>query len=276
MDRAERLRACGLLWSVRVGEALPGGHRSAVHEVVAPDGRDAVLKLCATSAAASLEAAALRTWSGAGVAVDLLASDEALGAILLERLRPGTALAPGPESIAVAAELLGTLHGREPGAFPYPTLAGTSDAELLEAREDLTHERRVRGEPDRARAAEEALPAAAALLERLAADSRPTVLLHGDFLTKNVLSAGRGHRVIDPSPRLGDPASDAGMFACDQPAGSILETAEALAESLGLGPDRVVAWTVVWTVLQAAQAWRPDQEGLDALVGSRDLRRILG
>jgi hypothetical protein len=66
------------------------------------------------------------------------------------------------------------------------------------------------------------------------------------------------------------------MFASDQPAASILETAESLAARLGLAPGRVVAWAVVWTVLQAAQAWRPDQEALDELVSERDFRRVLG
>jgi hypothetical protein len=37
----------------------------------------------------------------------------------------------------------------------------------------------------------------------------------------------------------------------------------------------VVAWAVVWAVLQAVQAWRPDQEALEALVSGRDFRRVL-
>jgi fructosamine-3-kinase len=78
---------------------------------------------------------------------------------------------------------------------------------------DLDHERRTREQPDLAAAAERALPAAGALMERLAADSRRRVLLHGDFLTKNLQLGTDGYRAIDPIPRLGDPCADAGMFA---------------------------------------------------------------
>lgn len=31
--------------------------------------------------------------------------------------------------------------------------------------------------------------------------------------------------------------------------------AEALAREVGVDPDRVLAWTAIWTVHQAAQAW---------------------
>ena len=65
-------------------------------------------------------------------------------------------------------------------------------------------------------------------MEGLATTAQRRVLLHGDFLTKNLLASGEGYRVIDPLPRLGDPAADVGMFAHDQPSASILDTAAEL------------------------------------------------
>lgn len=76
-------------------------------------------------------------------------------------------------------------------------------------------------------------------------------------------------------PRLGDPCVDVGMFAADQPAPLILDTAAELARLLDLDVDRAAAWSVVWTVLQTAQAWREDQQSLDELVRTATFRRIL-
>ena len=46
------------------------------------------------------------------------------------------------------------------------------------------------------------------LAHRLAEDTYPTVLLHGDFTPVNILDGGqrRGLVAIDPCPTLGDPA----------------------------------------------------------------------
>jgi hypothetical protein len=44
---------------------------------------------------------------------------------------------------------------------------------------------------------------------------------------------------------------------------------------LGLDAERVVAWAVVWTVLQTVQAWRPDQQQLDELLAGPEVRRVL-
>jgi streptomycin 6-kinase len=275
VDQGRRLLACRLLWSLRLGGRLTGGSRATVLDALGTDGTSVVLKLCRNREVARVEAAALRRWSATGAAVRLVDVDEGLGALLLERLQPGTPLPRGPVGVAVAADLLAAMHDVDPGGHGFAGLSGTSAAEVRQARQDLEHERRTRGEPDRARAAEEALPAAAALLERLADDRTRRVLLHGDFLTKNVLRAPHGYRVVDPLPRIGDPCSDAGMFASDQVAGSILDVAGSIADRLGLDAERVVAWATVWTILQAAQAWRPDQERLDELVASREVRRVL-
>jgi streptomycin 6-kinase len=261
-------------WSLELGEPLSGGHRSDVHAVRRPGGFAAVLKVCASTRDAADEAAALSAWAPSEVAVRLLDADLRAGALLLERLVPGTPLPAGDSG--PATDVLAALHGTPLPEYAFRELAGSFPDHEREVRADLTHERRARSEPDRAREAERLLPSAGRLMEGLATSAPRRVLLHGDFLNKNLLGAGDGYRVVDPIPRLGDPAADAGMFAHDRPAPAILDTASELAGTLGLDLDRTVAWAVVWTVMVTVQAWRDDQADLDALVVSPTFQRLLG
>ena len=260
-------------WSLEMGEPLSGGHRSDVYAVRRPGGFAAVLKVCASTRDAADEAAALSAWAASEVAVRLLDADLRAGALLLERLVPGTPLPPG-DSVP-ATDVLAALHGTPLPQYAFRELAGSFPDHEREVRADLTHERRARSEPDRAREADRLLPAAGRLMEGLAATATRRVLLHGDFLTKNLLASGDGYRVVDPMPRLGDPAADVGMFAHDRPTTSILDTAAELAGALSLDVDRAVSWAVVWTVMVTVQAWRADQADLDALVVSPAFQRLL-
>jgi hypothetical protein len=74
---------------------------------------------------------------------------------------------------------------------------------------------------------------------------------------------------IDPIPCIGDPCADAGFFAAGQPpAAGIFPRAAAMATRLGLDRRRTERWAAIWAVLQACQAWRPDQAELEATVSS--------
>ncbi len=103
------------------------------------------------------------------------------------------------------------------------------------------------------------------------------MLLHGDFLDKNLLCARHGYVAIDPLPRLGDPCADIGFFAaCHPPAVTILPRASAIADRMGLDADRARRWAAIWTVHQDCQSWREDQQLLDELLDSDDFERLLG
>jgi streptomycin 6-kinase len=271
MDPSTVLSECRRRWSLDLGEPLAGGHRSEVYAATRADGSRAVLK----RGASPDEAAALRLWESSGATVRVLEEAPDLGALLLERLDPGTPMPRRSGTVTAAAAVLSALHAVAPGNYAFRAMAGTFPEHEREVRADLAHERRTRAEPERARIAELALPAAGDLMERLAADTM-SVLLHGDFLTKNLLASGDRYRAIDPIPCLGDPAADVGMFAHDQPAASILDTAAELSTLLRLDVDRAVAWAVVWTVMVTAQAWSDDQAELDALVTAPTFRRLLG
>jgi len=102
----------------------------------------------------------------------------------------------------------------------------------------VTHERHIRGDLNRGRPGLERLGAARAAARALCATAGQTVLLHGDFLDKNLLRARHGYVAIDPLPQLGDPCADVGFFA-------------------------------------AGHSWREDQQSLDELLDSDKFERLL-
>lgn len=268
-----------------MGDALAGGSRSAVFAALDHSGRDLVLKLPATQSDVSdltgAEAAALSIWAPTGAAVTLI--DATSDALLLARARPGVTWPwspPGPlgDLVGLAAELLGRLWAAPLNGHPFLTLAEVYPREEQVAREDAASEQRRRADPDRGVPGLQRLPVTAVAAERLIATCTESRLLHGDFLTKNLVSdttSPVGWVALDPLPMTGDPAAEVGAFAAYHPAELILPIAEALAQALGLDPHRALRWAAIWTVHQAAQAWRDDQEKLEQLVTSTTLNELL-
>ncbi len=227
---------------------------------------------------ARAEAGALAAWAGTRAAVRLIETDFALGALLLERMRPGTPLQEGSddEAVEVAADLLTRLHRATPEALSFPTLAEAYPSLEAQALDDVAFERRVRDEPERGDAGLVRIGAARAAAMALCASADRLVLLHGDFVDKNILRARDGYAVVDPSPQVGDPHSDVGFFAAyHRPASAILQRAEAIAERMGLDGHRARRWAAVWTVHQSCQAWREDQRSLDAVLAGDDFEKLL-
>lgn len=278
MDLQSRLGACIVRWRLRRVSPLSGGFRSEVFACITAGDEEVVLKLTVTTEEAQTEAAALRAWANMGAVVHLIDVDVEHAALLLERIRPATPL-PGnddPVAITVAASLLGTLHHVPPGSYPFPALARCYREEERRAREDAAYEQRTRGDLTGGRAGVQRLEAARALAMRLCATTERHVLLHGDFLDKNLLWNGTRYVAIDPLPRLGDPCSDVGDFAAEHPpASGILSRASAIAARLDLDPQRAQQWAAVWAVLLASAAWRSDQADLEACLASDAFERLL-
>lgn len=254
----------------------------AVHD---EHGRELVLKLPGgrgdAGGVATAEAAALTAWGSIGCAARVV--DFNSDALLLVRCRPGTQMLwvteeSLDETVQVAAAVLARIWAADPGPHGYTTLATDYPEHERIAREDADYAQRECGEPHRGRPGLELLPAAAAQAGRLIATAGIRVLLHGDFITKNLLrdhTSPAGYLGIDPRPQIGEPAAEAGFFAAYQPANLMLPTAEALARQLGLEPSRVLRWTAIWVVHQTAQAWREDQPALEQLVVSAKVKRLL-
>jgi streptomycin 6-kinase len=119
VDSASRLGPCKRRWDLQGGSRLGGGFRCEVFACSAAGGEQAVVKLTSTPEEARLEAAALTAWAHTGAAERLIDADISYGALLLERIWPGTPLPGGddPASVAVAARLL-AVHPE----LPFPAL----------------------------------------------------------------------------------------------------------------------------------------------------------
>lgn len=182
-------------WALQLGDELPGGLLASVRAVRRADGTDAVLKLAGPWDRTADEIVCLRVWGG-GPAPTLLDADEERGAILLERIAPGTRETDAdPESVAV---LLTAIH--------------VPDASGLRAL-DVTVSRRLdRAERD-GRASGQRLAWARIAVQRLQEDAPAAVIVHGDFDGRNLLAcARRGLCAIDPLPCAGDGTYDAAYW----------------------------------------------------------------
>jgi streptomycin 6-kinase len=186
---------------------------------------------------------------------------------------------PFSGAVEVAAELVRRLWAVSPGSYAYPSLADVYIENEKVAREDAEFEQRERGEPDRGAPGLVRLPAAGAAAAELIRTTPNPTLLHGDFITKNLVSDNTsplGWIAIDPMPMIGDPAAEIAAFAAYQPAEFILPIAEALAVRLVVAPERALGWAAIWAVHQAAQAWRDDQQELERLVESPTISTLIG
>lgn len=219
-------------WELTLGPELPGRRLACVVEARTADGRDALLKLPSPWARGADELAALQAWAGDGAPL-VLAADGRSGAVLLERVVPGT-VASGADAREVAALL------RRLNVFP---LAGLPDLDgIVRRRLDRAV---AEGRANRAREAwgREAL-------ERLARKTPPSVLLHGDFEERNLLRCSRrGLCAIDPLPCVGDPAYDAAYWAHASGRPGRRARFEAISAALDVEPARVRDWCGVIAVL---------------------------
>ena len=224
-------------WQLSIGERVEGeGEASWVAPVVRRDGSPAVLKLGMPHPEAEHEAEGLRFWNG-DPTVRLLEADGALGAMLLERCEPGTALRELDEAYQdhVLARLARRMWKAPPAGSPFRPLSvmvGAWIAETLAQRSAWTDERLVLAGIETSRS--------------LIASQPDPVLLATDLHAGNVLRAQRETwLVIDPKPFVGDPAYDAtqhlmncfGRMSAD-PLGTIAR----YAGHLDLDLDRVRRW----------------------------------
>jgi streptomycin 6-kinase len=273
-----RLQACVRRWGLENAHGLNGGCRAGVFAAWRAGGGEVVVKLATAPEQARAEVAALVAWADTRAAVRLVEVDLALGALLLERIQPGTPIPANndEEATEIAADLLARLHRATPGSFPFPRLDEVYPALEAQALDDNSFEWRARHEPDRGSAGLIRLGAARAAAMALVVTTDQPVLLHGDFVDKNILRCDAHYVAVDPLPRLGDPLADVGFFAAyHRPATAILQRAGAIAELMGLDAHRARQWAAIWTVHQSCQAWREDQQVLDRSLDSEEFNYLL-
>jgi streptomycin 6-kinase len=201
----------------------------------------------------AIEAALLMQGRGAA---RVLAHDVDEGAVLLERLVPGTPLwALDDDAVAarIGAETACRLWQPLPTGHTFRDLKAVSGSLEAEA-------------PGRTPLPTATVARAQGLLADLLASEGEAVLLHGDLVYGNVLEGAGGHWLaIDPKGIAGERAFEAGPLLLSPIAGcgraarsaeSIDRRTRQLADLWQADPDRLRAWGYVYAVRVACRAAR--------------------
>jgi streptomycin 6-kinase len=222
-------------------------------------GTSAVLKLGVPNHARTAEIETLRLWDACGCA-RLLRADAARGAMLIERLTPGTMLRAcedDDEATRIAAQTFARVRRAAPQNAAFPTVAdwakeldglraafsggvGPFPAHLVEAAEGLYRE--------------------------LLPTQGPPVLLHGDLHHFNILFAGeaRGWLAIDPQGVLGEAEYECGALLRNHDLDRrdfadikrlTARRIEILSEALSFEKERIRGWGLAQAVLSAWWDW---------------------
>jgi streptomycin 6-kinase len=255
LDRLPKtLATVGRRWSLTVGAPFDNEEVSCawVAPVALSDGTPAVLKLGMPHMEGDHEVHGLRFWDG-DPTVRLLEADDDLGAMLLERCQPGTALRamPEPEQDLVISGLLRRLWRLPPAPHPFRPLSMLMKYWSEETLAD------VEQWPDTGLVRE-----GLRLFEELSRHAPTEVLLATDLHAGNVLRSERKPwLVIDPKPFVGDPAYDVTqhLFNCDvrlrsDPDGMIRR----MADLLGIGHERIRLWTFARAAAEPRDDWSND------------------
>jgi streptomycin 6-kinase len=240
-------------WGLELDSVLPKGSMSVVIPCRTALGQRAILKICPDRERVAKEIAGLAHWSTPHVPT-VLQTDPSMGALLMEEIKPGTPLQDSGTYPALSdlARLLTSLYtqGTPAPDLAFPTVAGRvaflfascgpwrdSNASLVALVPPELFDRGRR------------------LALRLAQESSPTVLLHGDFTPVNVLDGGerRGLVAIDPAPCLGDPAFDAVDLVFWQAGDldTISRRVEVLAPAIGVEATRLLDWCTAFAGMAA-------------------------
>jgi len=239
------------LWALRLDGRLHGEEASCAYvaAVLRQDGTPAVLKVAMPHMEGEHEIHGLRFWSG-DPTVRLLAADDDLGAMLLERCKPGTTLRTLSESNqdVVISGLLRRLW-RSPST-PHLFRSLSSLVEYW-TNETLTQVERW---PD-AGLVREGLH----VFKELHRNTTKAVLLATDLHAGNVLRAEREPWLaIDPKPFVGDPAYDATQHllnSCERLRSDPDRIIRSFADLLGVEHERVRLWTFARAAAEPRDNW---------------------
>jgi streptomycin 6-kinase len=255
LDRLpEVLRSLEHLWALTPDAPLDAEEPSCsyVAAVLAANGRPAVLKIAMPHMEGEHEIHGLRFWDG-DPTVRLLEADDELGAVVLERCKPGTtlrALAEYDQDVVISG-LLRRLW--RPPLTPHPFRS------LSTLTEYWTNETlgQIEQWPDMGLVRE-----GLRLFEDLPRNATRKVLLATDLHAGNVVRAEREPwLVIDPKPFVGDPAYDATQHLLNCRTRLRLDpdrTIRSFADLAGIEHERVRLWTFARAAAEPRDDWSND------------------
>jgi streptomycin 6-kinase len=256
----DMLAALAAVWDLQIGDPVGMGYESLAIAATGSNGAELVVKLSPPGPRVQEESRAYHALTGPGMA-RLVDARPAEGALLLQRIHPGTALKAEPDDERAAdalAWVLGAGLSGGPGDWrAFPRLNGQ---EQLSALDPWANYMVGLNDPAKAAVAGSAVRVATHLW-----NTAPTPhLLHGDLHDQNILDAGGGRFLaIDPKGVVGDPAYEPACFlmnrwirdGANRSVGSMVRYAQGVARRLGLDPNRVVAWAFVHTAVSLAWSW---------------------
>lgn len=254
-----RVRDLAIRWRLHLGEPFAeGGAVSWVAPARRADGTEAVLKVFLPDRENQDEPAALAHYAGRG-AVQMLAEEP--GALLLERLQPGTLLWDVDDDDAacgVVMDLLRKLWRPPTADAPFRSLSGEA---TLWSR-TLTTLWEAHGRPFERMLVDEALAAA----DDLAETQGESVVLHQDLHGGNVLRAQREPWLaIDPKPLIGEREFDLASLIRDRrwaiTEAVVRRRLDLLSAELGLDRERMRRWALLH-----ALAWGVEEQGPDPVM----------
>jgi streptomycin 6-kinase len=267
---------CEARWSISVEAPLPDLTYNYVAPATGPDGAARILKLGVPNPELLSEIDALRVYDGRGC-VRLVAWDREQGALLLERLMPGTPLSKlCPEdderATSIAAGVMRALWRPAPPAHDFPTVGRwAAGFQRLRSRfgggsGPLPEARVLRAEQ---------------IFGDLLASPAGAVLLHGDLHHDNILDAGDGRwRAIDPKGVVGEPAYEVGallrnpfpaLLSWPHPGRFLARRLDQLSAELELDRQRLLDWALAQAVLSAWWCLEDGVPCLDGMLACADL-----
>ncbi len=266
-------------WSIALGDPFPDMAYNYVAPAIQDDGTEVVLKVGASRQELLTEIAALRAFDGCG-AVLLLDAVPELGALLLERLRPGEAVLHREDdesATRIALEVMRRLWKPAPRDGGFPAVADwTKGLTRLRDRFDGETGPFPRNLIERAEA----------LFRDLLASMSERVLLHGDLHHWNILSAEREPWLaIDPKGVIGEPAYEVGawlrnpfpdILGLSDPAALLARRIDQFVEGTGFSKDRLVAWGFAQAVLSAWWSFEDGDENWRNWLACSELFAKLG
>ena len=272
---AGTIAECERRWSLRVMPPFAPLSYAYAAPAVLPDGTEAVLKLRVPDDEFLMEMEALRLFDGNGT-VRLLQADFDLGAMVLERLKPGallSSLTDDERATSAAAQVMRQLWRPPPPEHQFPRISQWA-AGLGALR-------------DRFGGATGPFPGslverAETLFSELVATMGEPVLLHGDLHQYNILSAQRQPWLgIDPKGAVGEAEYEVGallrncLLARPHPERLLARRVNQLAGELGFERERILGWGLAQAVLSAWWSFEDSgQVGEEAIICAQVLAEL--